>query len=135
MANTKFKIFLEIFFLKFNNVDVLFNEEILTLRTCTTNETLSTTKQIQIINIKNFVIAAMDVDSKTFVIHIAIWEQEKMLVHYKKQVQVGALIFNKVLTAIPMEYSNYSNILVEYAIQLPEYIKKNNHYTCNSDPF
>ena len=36
------------------------------------NKALLITKQIQIINLKEFVIAALNADSKTFVIYIAI---------------------------------------------------------------
>ena len=39
--------------------------------------------------------------------------------HLKKQAQVGALLFNKVLTKVLVEYFDYNNIfLVENAIKL-----------------
>ena len=41
---------------------------------------------------------------------MAIQEQEKTLVYFKKQAQVGALLFNKISTEISVKYSNYSNI-------------------------
>ena len=55
-----------------------------------------------------------------FVIYVAIQEQKKMPVHFKKQaqiktqsgVQVRALLFDKALTKILAEYSNYSNIFL-----------------------
>ena len=72
LANTKFKIILGISFLKFSNVDMLFGEKTLTWRTYTTNKALFTTKQVQIIDKKNFVIAVLDANSKTFVMHMAI---------------------------------------------------------------
>ena len=41
---------------------------------------------------------------------MAIREQEKMPMHSEKQAQVGALLFDKAFTKVPVEYSNYSNI-------------------------
>ena len=86
IANTKFEVILRMFFLKFNNADMLFDKKTFTWRTYTINKVLSTTKQVQIINKKDFVIAALDANSKTFVIHVAIQKREKMLVHSKRQV-------------------------------------------------
>ena len=48
------------------------------------NKALSTTKWVQLVNPKEFVIAALDADSKTFVMHVAIREREKMPMHSKK---------------------------------------------------
>ena len=125
MANTKFEIILGMPFLKFNNSDVLFDEKTLTWKTYITNKALSTTEQVQIIDKKDFVIVALDANSKIFVIYMAIREQEKIPVHFKKQAQikaqVGALLFNKAFTKIPAEYSDYSNVFsAEYAVELPE---------------
>ena len=47
--------------------------------------TLSTTKQFQIVNPKDFVIAALDMDNKTFMIHIDIKKPEEMPVNLEKQ--------------------------------------------------
>ena len=85
IANTKFEFILGMLFLKFSNVDMLFGKRILTWRTYITNKALPTTKQVQIIDKKDFVIAALDIDNKTFVMHIAIREQEEMPVHSKRQ--------------------------------------------------
>ena len=57
--------------------------------------------------------------------HIAIREQEKMLMHSKRQAQiktqVGVLLFNKVPTEVLTEYSDYSNVfLAEYIAELLE---------------
>ena len=63
----------------------------------------------------------LDVDSETFVVHVAIWEREKMLVHSEKQAQAGALLFDEASTEVPAEYSDYSNVFsVENAAELPE---------------
>lgn len=69
----------------------------------------------------------MDAESKTFVIHMAIQEWEKMLVHFERHMQikaqngakVGALILDKSSTAVLAKYFNYSNVfLAKYAVEL-----------------
>ena len=72
VANTKFEMVLGMLFLKISNADVAFGEETLTWKSYTTNKALPTTKQVQLVNPKEFVIAALDVDSKTFIVHVAI---------------------------------------------------------------
>ena len=74
----------------------------------------------------------LDAISKTFVVYIVIWEQEKMPMHSKRQTQikaqVGALLFNKALPKIPTEYSNYNNVFsAEYATKLLESTGINKH--------
>ena len=128
VADTKFEVILGMLFLKISNADVSFGERTLIWRTYTINEALSTTKQVQIVDLKEFVIAALDVNSETFMIHVAIWEREKMPVHSKKQAQVGALLFDKAFTEVPVEYSDYNNIfLTENAAELPENTRMNEH--------
>ena len=119
-------------FLKLSNANMLFGEGILTWRTYTIDKTLLTTKRVQIINKKDFVIAALNANNKTLVMHVAIQEQERMPVHSKRQAQIkaqiGALLFNKALTEVPAEYSNYSNIFsVKYAAKLPKNTGMNEH--------
>ena len=53
------------FFLKISNVDILFSEKSLIWKFYTTNKALLTIKQVQLINSKEFIIAALDADSKT----------------------------------------------------------------------
>ena len=72
MANTKFKVILGIPFLKSRNAEILFDEETLTWRTYIINKALSTIKQVQIIDKKDFVIVALDADSKMFIVYMTI---------------------------------------------------------------
>ena len=72
VANTKSEMILGMPFLKISNADMSFGKKTLTWKTYTTNEALLTTEQVQIINKKDFVIAALDADSKMFVVHVAI---------------------------------------------------------------
>ena len=65
-------------------------------------------------------------------VHVAIREQEKMQVYFKKQaqikVQIEALLFNKALIEVSTEYFNYGDVFsAEYAVELPENIRINKH--------
>ena len=60
------------FFLKLSNANMLFDEETLMWKSYTTNKVLPTTEQVQLIDPQEFVLAALDVDSETFVVHVAI---------------------------------------------------------------
>ena len=84
VANTKFKMILRMPFLKISNADITFGEGTLTWKLYTTNEALPTTERVQLVNPKEFVIAALDADRETFVVHVAIREQEEMPVHSER---------------------------------------------------
>ena len=128
MADTKFEVILGMPFLKISNADVSFGEGTLTWKTYTTNEALPTTERVQIVDPKEFVIAALDVNSETFVVHVAIREREEMPVHSERQAQVGALLFDEAPTKVPAEYSDYSDVFsAENAAELPENTGMNEH--------
>ena len=60
--------------------------------------------------------------------HVAIREQEEMPVHSERQAQVGALLFDKALTEVPAEYSDYSDVFsAENAAKLLENTGINEH--------
>ena len=73
VADIKFELVLGMLFLKISNANVAFGKGTLTWKSYTTNKALLITKQIQLVDPKEFVIATLDVDSKTFVVHMAIW--------------------------------------------------------------
>ena len=89
VADTKFEMILEMSFLKLSNTNVSFGEKILSWKSYTTNEALPTTKQIQLVDPKKFVIAALDADSKTFVVYVAIRKQDKMAIDLDRKTQIG----------------------------------------------
>ena len=71
---------------------------------------------------------ALDVNNKTFVIYVVIWEWEKMLVYSKKQAQVKALLFDKALTEVLVEHFDYSDVFsAEYIAELPKNIRLNEY--------
>ena len=90
VTDTKFEVVLGIPFLKINNADVTFDEGILTWKSYIINKALPTTEWVQLVNPKEFVIAALNADSKTFVVYVAIREQEEMAMDSDKRAQIKA---------------------------------------------
>ena len=89
---------------------------------------MSTTKQVQIVNPKEFIITVLDVDNKIFVMHGVIREWEEISMQSKKQIQFRALIFDKAPIEVLAEYSDYSDIfLTENTAELPENTGMNEH--------
>ena len=128
VADIKFEVILRMLFLKISNTDVLFGKKILMWRTYTTNKALPTTKRVQIVNPKEFVMMALNVNSKTFVMHVAIREREEMPMYSKKQAQVRALLFDEAPTEVSAEYSDYSDVfLAENIAELLENTRMNEH--------
>ena len=72
VANTQFEVILGIPFLKIRNTDMSFGKGTLMWKFYTIIKALLTTKQVQLVDPKEFIIAALDADSKTFVVHMAI---------------------------------------------------------------
>ena len=113
MADIKFEMILRMPFLKISNADVSFDEGTLLWKSYTTNKALPTIEQVQIVDPKEFVITALDVDSETFVVYVAIRKHEEMVMdlarkaqieaQYETQAQVGALLFDEAPTAVSAE--------------------------------
>ena len=146
VANTKFEVILGMLFLKISNANVAFNEGTLTWKSYTTNEALLTTKQIQLVNPKEFVIATLDADSKTFIVYMVIWELEEMAMNPDRKTQietqsgaqsgtqtqdkaqVWALFFDEAPTEVLVEYSDHNNnFLAENAEEVLENTGMNEH--------
>ena len=63
-----------------------------------------------------------------FVVHMAIWEQEKMPVHSKKHTQIKALLFNKASIKVLIKNFDYNNVfLAENVAELSENTRMNKH--------
>ena len=53
-------------------------------------------------------------------VYVVIRKQEDMLVHSKRQAQIGILLLDKAFIKVPAEYSDYNNVfLAENAAELP----------------
>ena len=136
VADTKFEVILGMLFLKLSNAELSFGEGTLTWKSYTTSETLPTIKRVQLVDPMEFVIAALDADSETFVVHVVIQEREEMAmdpdrkaqIRIQSRVQVGALIFDQAPIEVPAEYSDYSDVFsAENVAELPKNTKVNEY--------
>ncbi len=123
-------------FLALSNADFQFGVEELTWRSYTAAEALPTTNWVELIDKREFAKAALDGNSKTFVVHVATLEiSTTMPIHpsrasqlWDDPAQVAALQWDKIPTEIPAEYSDYSNVFSsDLAIELPENTGMNKH--------
>ena len=87
------KVILEILFLIFSNADIQFPKKKLTWRSYTTAEALPNIKQVELIDKKEFVKAALDENLKTFVIYVAILKAplSGMIIHLSQEAQIAVL--------------------------------------------
>ena len=90
VANIKFEVILGMSFLKLSNADVLFGEKTFIWRFFTTSKALLITKQIQIINKKNFVIVAFDSNSKMFIMNVALEARKNGYRSYQQGLDQGS---------------------------------------------
>ena len=85
LPETSMEVMLEMPFLIFSNVDIQFAEKKLIWRSYTAAEVLATTKRVELIDKKEFAKAALDEESKTFVVHVSALEASlgsaKMTIH------------------------------------------------------
>lgn len=102
-------------FLTFNTADIQFIKKELIQRSCTTTEVLPTIKQLEHIK------AALNKNSKTFVIHLASFNLNLVLVsvHPDKKTQIAFFLIKKV--KIPDKYLHFINVFSEKkALVLPK---------------
>lgn len=72
VVDVKVEKILKMFYLRFININMFFGKRILMWRSYTINRALPIIKQVLIINKKIFAIMALDANSETFVVYVAI---------------------------------------------------------------
>ena len=127
LANIGLEIVLGMFFLTFSKVDIRFAEWELVWRTYTAAEALSMTRKVEIIDKKEFTMAALNKDNKTFVEHVAVLVgPTTMLIYPSCQAQVNMLTSEKI--GIFVKYSDFSNVFSsDFAVELPKHTGINDH--------
>lgn len=109
LANTSIKIDLEILFLTFSDTNIWFAEKKLTWKSYKTTKALLITRKVELINKKEFAIAAIYKNSKIFVIYIASIIKT-MLIHLFKKTQIVVLKVNKALIKVLAKYLDYVDV-------------------------
>ena len=125
LADISTEMVLGIPFLTLSNADVQFVEKKLTWRTYNPAKTLPSTKQVELIDKKEFATVALYEKSETFVVHIVSLNLTPGI-HPDRAAQIASLLAKEV--RIPDEYSDFADIFSEKkALVLPEGTKLNEY--------
>ena len=89
------EVVLGMLFLTFSNADVQFEKKELSWRFYTIAEVLPTTKQVELINKKEFTKTALDEKSETFVVHVAFLNLAPGI-HLDRAAQIASLLTEEV---------------------------------------
>ena len=81
LADTSMEVVLGMSFLSLSNADVQFDTGNLTWRTYSTAEALPTTRRVELIDKYKFARAALDKNSETSVVHVAVLEALELAIH------------------------------------------------------
>ena len=123
LAETSMEVVLGMLFLIFSNANIRFAEKELTWSFYTTAKAPLNTKLIKPIDRKEFVKAALDKKSGTFVVHVAALEAPLagMAIHPSQTAQILALIQDKAFTKVPPKYADYVDVFsFDLAMELPK---------------
>ena len=91
LANTSMEIVLEMPFLAFSNANIQFDTECFIWRSYSTAKALPTTKRVDLIDKHKFTKAALDENSETFVVQVAVLEALEPVVHPSRAPLLAAL--------------------------------------------
>ena len=109
LANISTEIVLDMPFLTFSNAYVLFIEKEFTWRSYTTTKALPTTKQVELINKKEFAKAALDKNFETFVVYVVSFSSTPFNVHLFCKSQISGLTAKKILPKVPAKYLDFAD--------------------------
>ena len=125
LADISVELVLGMLFLTLSNAEVQFVEKELTWRSYTTAEILPTTKRVELINEKEFVKAALDVKSETFVLHVASLNLAPGI-HPDRAAQIASLLTEEVKN--PNKYLDFTDVFsAEKALVLPKRTELNEY--------
>ena len=129
LADVKPEIVLGMLFLTMNNADVDFQARNLQWRSYTTRNVLPTTRQVELMEKKEFAAVALDPEHEAFVIHIvALSIDSSNEVHPLKKAQIAQMKANKASSKVPSEYANFADVFSpKLAAELSEHTRINDH--------
>lgn len=111
--------------IELTNFQIKFADQELNWKTYTLNEALPTTKQMQIIDRKEFAIAALASEKAVFVMHVAYLEP-KMLIHPDRKAQIALFLAKKI--SVSKKYANFSDFFSKKsAVMLPNCLDINKY--------
>ena len=134
VANVSPEVVLGIFFLILSGTDVDFSGWELQWRTYTTEEALPTTRCIELVGKKKFAAAALDLEYKTYVVHVgsvssdALPSSSLLDVHPFWRTQISGLITEEASTKVPTKYLDFTDVFSpDLAFKLLKHTEINDH--------
>ena len=111
LANVKSDTVFGMLFLTMSNANINFQAQNLQWRSYTTRDILLTIRQVKLIGRKEFVVAALDLKYKVFVVHVAVLSVDSGdKVHLSRKAQIAYLKVDKAATEIPNEYADFADV-------------------------
>ena len=136
VANVSPEVVLRMPFLTLSGADVDFSGRELRWKTYTTEEALPTTRRVELVGKKEFAVAALDLESKTFIVHVTSLSSDalpsysplELNVHPFRRPQVSGLIADEASTKVPAKYSDFADVFSpNLASELSKHIGINDH--------
>ena len=130
LADISVEMVLGMFFLTLSNANLQFPKKELTWRSYTIAKALPTTKRVELFDKKEFIKAALNKNSETFMVYVATLEAplSGMTIHPAQKAHIAALKQDEAPIKVPAKYSNFSDIFSEKkALVLPERTDLNEH--------
>ena len=134
VANVSPEVVLGMPFLTLSGADVDFSGRELRWKTYTVEEALPTTRRVELVGKKEFAAAALDLESETFVVHVAslssnaLPSSSPLNVHPSRRPQISGLIAKEAPIKVPTKYSDFlDDFFPDLASKLFEHTEINNH--------
>ncbi len=129
LTDIKPNIVLGIPFLIISNANVDFQAQDLQWRSYTTRDILPTTRQVERIGKKKFIVVALDPEQEAFLIYVAALSVDLGdEVHFSKRAQIAYLKADEAPSKVPSKYVDFADVfLPKLATELSEHMKINNY--------
>lgn len=105
---------------------MVFIDQKLTWQSYLSIKALSTTRQVKLIDNKEFTKVALDKNVRTFVVYVAFLNLRQMTIFPARKTQIVLLVAEKV--TISVKYFDFANVFLEKSVvELPKYLNINKH--------
>ena len=136
MANVSPEVVLGMLFLTLSNANNDFLGRELRWKTYTTEETLPTTRHVELVEKKEFAATVLDPEHETYIVYVASFSSIPLVflgstplnVHSSRRPQISSLIAEKAPTKILNEYLDFVDVFSpDLTSELPKYTEINTH--------
>ena len=128
LANVSPEIIFRIFFLTLSSINIDFLNRELRWRTYITKKTLPTTRHIKLVGKKEFAIATLNPEYKTFVIYVGSLNSTPLNIYFFRRPQISGLLAKEALTKVSDKYINFADVFSpDLASKLSKHTKINDY--------